>query len=160
MYKPGCGKLKLTVLILLMFVSIACQPAAGSTPRGRVKIEMSLNQLKWKLAGASHYRFRLFRGCICEDNEDVLIEVENGQTLSLEYPSGKTMNPGDRAYFEGWGTMELLFSTVKTEVNGDALEVRVTYDPTYGFPVEIYSDPTEITDDELMLYISDFEVLP
>ena len=124
------------------------------------QIELKLNQQKWQGADVQHYRFRLFRGCICEDNEDVLIEVRNEQIVSLEYQSGKTMNPIDRIYFEGLGTMERLFSTVETELNGESLKVTVTYDSTYGFPVDIFSEHSGTSDDELYLTISDFEVLP
>ena len=124
------------------------------------QIELSRNQWKWQVADVSHYRFRLFHGCICEDNEEVLVEVENEQVVSMAYPSGRTMNADNRAYFESLGMMERLFSTVENELNGDRLEVKVTYDSTYGFPTNIFSDPSEITDNELHLTISDFEVLP
>jgi hypothetical protein len=90
----------------------------------------------------------------------VLIEVENEKVVKMEYQSRRTMNAEDRAYFESLGTIDRIFSTVEKELNGQPLEITVTYDPTYGFPAEVNSDPSESTDDELYLTISDFEVLP
>jgi hypothetical protein len=158
--------LNVAILIVLVIISTACQPLAPSipastaTPFSLVVRELRRNQQKWQNAGISNYRFRLFRGCICEDNEDVLVEVKNEQIVSLEYQSGRTMNTGDRADFESLGTMARLFSTVETEFNGESLNVTVTYDSTYGFPVEVSSERSEGSDDELYLTISDFEVLP
>jgi len=164
MYKAIGHKLRLISLVLIVLSSTGCQYAT-SVPTGiatssAFPSELSRNHQKWKDAGISHYQFRLFRACICEDNEDVLIEVESERIVSIEHPSGRTLNEYDRVFFDSVGTMERLFSTAENELNGDALDVNVKYDPTYGFPAEIYSDHTEITDDELYLTVSDFEVLP
>src|SRR5262245_43673756 len=150
MYWADCRKLTLVILVLLMSISTACSPANASAPVNTgtppmAKVELSLSQLKWKLAGITHYRFRLFHGCICEDNEDVLIEVESEQIISIEHPSWRALNEHDQGFFDSLGTMERLFGRVENELNGDVLEVNVKYEPTYGFPVEIYSDHTEIT---------------
>lgn len=155
----------LVILVVLLVISTTCQPTSSvpvstATPWSVAKLGLSRNQQKWHDAGISHYHFRLFHVCICEDNEDVLIEVKDGQILSLEYQSGKTMNPNDRTDFEGWGTMERLFLTVENELNSDSLKVNVTYDLTYGFPAEISSERSAGSDDELHLIVSDFEVLP
>ena len=157
----------LAISLVVLVISTSCRPAPTAplpantaTPFSIVKRELFRNREKWQNAGISHYSFRLFRGCICEDNEDVLIEVENEQILSMVYQSMRTMNEYDRAFFESLGTMERLFSTVEQELSGESLKVTVTYDPVYGFPVEIVSERSEGADDELNLTISDFEMLP
>lgn len=153
------------VLVAAIFLA-ACQPSISSvpantaTPFSIAQQELQRQEQKWKEADIRHYRFRLFRGCLCIENEDVLIEVENGQIVSLQYQSGKPMEPGNRTEFEGWGTMEKLFATVETELRGESLKVTATYDPSYGFPVEVFSERSSGADDELNLTISDFEVLP
>jgi hypothetical protein len=153
-------------LLLILVISWACQPVTSLVPANTpapfniAERELRRQQQKWQQAGITHYRFRLFRGCICEGNEDVLIEVEHGQIISLEYQSGRPMLSWDRTEFENWGTMERLFSTLDDELNSDSLKVTVMYDSTYGFPVEVASERSSGADDELNLTISDFEVLP
>jgi hypothetical protein len=45
--------------------------------------------------------------------------------------------------------------------NGDADEVLVTYDATYGFPTSISIDQIkEAVDDEISYQVENFEVLP
>jgi hypothetical protein len=155
----------LAILIVLTSILTACQPtitsvpASTATPFSIAQRELNRNQKKWQDIGISHYRIHLFRGCICLDNEDVLIEVKNEQAVSMEYQSGRTMTTGERADFESWGTMERLFSTVARELNGESLKVTVTYDSIYGFPREIFSEGSAGSDDELNLTISDFAVL-
>jgi len=156
----------LVALILLLLTAMACQPtrpsvpASTATPFRVAKIELVRNQQKWQNAKIPHYRFRLFNGCICEPNEEVLVEVENDQIVSMSYPSGRTMSEYDREYFESLGTMDRLFSTVEGELGGESLKVIVKYDSTYGFPVEVSSERSQGADDELLLMISGFEVLP
>ena len=156
----------LAILVVLLVIAVACQPATNSvpastaTPFSVAERALRRNQQKWQEASIRHYSFRLFRVCICEGNEDVLIEVENNQIISMAHPSGRTMNEYHRTDFENMGTMDRLFSTVEDELNGESLKVIVTYDSTYGFPMEVSSERSQGADDELHLIISDFEVLP
>ncbi len=62
--------------------------------------------------------------------------------------------------FTRYATMDRIFSTLEAGLSGDADEVTVTYDPTYGYPSEIYFDYIKAAaDDELSLSVSEFEVL-
>lgn len=152
--------------LVLLLISIGCQTtrpsiaASTATPFSVAKIELFRNKQKWQDAKIPHYQFRLFNGCICEPNEEVLIEVKQDQIVSMAYPSGKTLSEYDREYFESLGTIDRLFSTVEGELGAESLKVIVKYDSTYGFPVEVSSERSQGADDELLLTISGFEVLP
>ena len=141
--------------IFLSLILTAC--AMGS------QTDLSRNQQKWQNAGISHYRFDLFISCFCPFGQDMplIIEVENDQVVSMEFHSGNTINATDREYFERLATIERIFSEMQKDLNGEADEITVTYDSTYGFPEQVNIDYIKnAVDDELALTISGFEALP
>jgi len=158
----------LAILVVLLVISTACQPttsvpASTTIPFNVAQIELRLNQQKWQDAGISHYRFGLFFGCPCPASMDgpFVIEVKNDQVVSMQPQSGHPLDPYIRRDIEHSATIDLIFSKLEKDLNGEADEVTVTYDPTYGFPTKFYNDPDKnMIDDELTLIISDFEVLP
>ena len=90
-----------------------------------------------------------------------MIEVLDGKVVSMEYQSGKQIDPSLLELFERYATIDRLFGEVKAGLNGTADEVIVKYDPTYGFPAEVKIDvEKQAIDDELYLTLSDFEKLP
>lgn len=143
------------MFILMALVLAAC--SAGS------QTEIERNRDKWQDAGVSHYRYNLFIGCFCVFTQDMplLIEVQDGKVVSMEYQNGNEIDPGSRDLFEKYATIDRMFAELEKNMNGEADEVKVTYDPTYGFPVETNIDFIKnATDDELSLTISNFEKLP
>lgn len=145
-------KLLLTIIVLVL---AAC--SAGN------QTEIEQNQEKWQDANISHYRFNLFIGCFCAFTQDMplVIEVMDGNVVSMEYQNGKPIDAADLELFERFATIDRIFSEVEADLAGGAEQVTVSYDPTYGFPVDVTIDYlTEAADDELYLTVSDFEVLP
>lgn len=143
------------LFILMALVLAAC--SAGS------QTEIERNKEKWQEAGISHYRYNLSISCFCVFTQDMplLIEVQDGEVVSMEYQSGNEIDPGSRELFEKYATIDRLFTELEKDMNGEADEVTVTYDPTYGFPVETSIDfIKDATDDELWLTASNFEKLP
>lgn len=144
----------------LIFIFMALALAACSMGS---QTEIERNREKWQEAGISHYRYNLFVGCFCVFNEDMplVIEVRNGEVVSMEYQSGNEIDASNRELFEKYATVERIFSELETDLNGEADEVLVKYDSTYGFPTEANIDVIkEAVDDELMLTVSNFEKLP
>ena len=143
---------KLTLLFITLVLS-ACSMAGQS--------EIQRNQQKWQAAGISHYRYNLFVGCFCTASEPMIVEVQDGQVVSLEYQSGKEMDSSSRDLFEKYATIDRIFSELATNINGKADEFTVTYDPSYGFPTKVNVDfIKKALDDELTLTVSSFEKLP
>jgi Family of unknown function (DUF6174) len=156
----------LTSLIRFLVILSACQPttpsvpASTATPFSLAERALDRNQQKWQQAGISHYRFRLTIRCFCPDIQGpLLVEVENDQVVSMEYQSGSTLDTASREAFEPYGTINRIFALVTSDLHGERKEVTVTYDPTYGFPTEFFTDFHEGADDELTLMIEAFEVL-
>ena len=144
----------------LIFIFIVLALAACSAGN---QSEIERNKEKWQDANITHYRHNLTLGCFCVFSQDMplVIEVMDGNVVSMEYKSGNPIDTTNRELFERFSTIDRIFSELEADLAGAADEVTVTYDPTYGFPVEVTIDYVkEATDDELYLTISDFEVLP
>jgi hypothetical protein len=144
----------------LIFIFIVLALAACSAGN---QSEIERNKEKWQDANITHYRYNLTLGCFCVFSQDMplVIEVMDGNVVSMEYKNGNPIDTTNRELFERFSTIDRIFSELEADLAGAADEVTVTYDPTYGFPVEVSIDYVkEATDDELYLTISDFEVLP
>ena len=143
------------ILIFIVFVLAAC--SMGS------QTEIERNKEKWQDANISHYRFNLFVGCFCVFSQDMplVIEVQNGEVVSMEYQSGKEIDAGSRELFDRYATIDRIFAELEKDLNGEADEVVVKYDPTFGFPTEVNIDfIKDAIDDEQALTVSNFEKLP
>ena len=140
----------------LVLTACAAANVSGS------QTEIGQNKEKWQNANISHYRYQLFISCFCAFNEDMplIIEVQDGKVISMEFQSGKEIDPSLQELFAKYQTVDLLFAELEAELNGAADEVTVKYDATYGFPTEAKIDAIqEAVDDELYLTISNFEKL-
>lgn len=145
------------IIAALVLAACSLGNAAGS------QSEIEQNKEKWQNANISHYRYNLFVGCFCVFREDMplIIEVQDGKVVSMEYQSGKEIDAANREVFKKYESIDLIFAEIEAGLNGAADEVIVKYDPTHGFPTEAFLDVVkEAVDDELSLTISNFEVLP
>jgi hypothetical protein len=145
--------------LLLTFIVLALGACSMGNPT-----EIERNRDKWRDANISHYRFDLNIGCFCVFSQDMplVIEVMDGKVVSMEYQSGNAIDATNRESFDKFSTIDRIFSELEADLAGAADEVTVvTFDPTYGFPVDVTIDYVkEATDDELYLTVSGFEALP
>ena len=125
--------------------------------------ELSLNQKKWKDANITHYRLYLFVNCFCTFFKDMplVIEVKDGEIVSMKYHTGNPMTEADREYFSRYATVEDLFSVADAYLASIMGEASVKYDPTYGFPEHISIDHhTRFADGDVSYWVMEFEALP
>jgi hypothetical protein len=149
----------LFIFTLMAIVLSACAAAAV----GGSQTEIGQNKEKWQNANISHYRYHLHLSCFCVfvENMPLVIEVQDGKVVSMEFHNGKEIDPSLMELFGKYQTIDLTFAELEAGLNGAADEVTVKYDPTYGFPTEATIDVVkEAIDDELYLTISNFEELP
>jgi len=148
--------MKKITLLLLALILAACS-AGGS--------ELSRNQSKWQDANVTHYRFQLSVGCFClfRSQMPLTVEVKDGEVVSMIDVNGEAF-PMDDPMSElvmKHATIDRLFSELGTDAVQDADNLTMSFDPTYGFPVEVAIDYIELAaDDELYLSVSAFEPLP
>jgi hypothetical protein len=148
--------MKKLLVLTLAFILAACSVAAPS--------EYDQNLKKWNDANLTHYRFKLSLICFCvfTDQMPLTVEVQDGEVVSVTNQAGETVLPSDDLYqyYEPYLTVDRLFAELGVVLSGEAEEVLVTYDSTYGYPIDVSIDYIkEAIDDELYIQISDLEVL-
>jgi len=151
--------MKKLILIVMALLLAAC---ASVNALGN-QSEIEQNQAKWQDAAISHYRYDLSISCFCVFTQDMPlnIEVQDGKVVSMQYKSGKEIDPSLLELFEKYATIDRTFAELKADLNGAADEVIAKYDPTHGFPTQVTIDvEKQATDDELYLTLSNFEKLP
>lgn len=146
---------KITLLILAMILA-ACS-FGGS--------ELSRNQAKWLGAGITHYRFQLNVSCFClfRSQMPLTIEVKDGEIVSMTDVNGEAFPMDDPMsdLVMKHATIDRLFSELKSDSVQTADRLTMSFDATYGYPVEVAIDFIELAaDDELYITVSGFEPLP
>jgi hypothetical protein len=146
----------------ILFVLLAILLTGCASLVSQASGEMNSDQAKWQHANVSHYRYELAISCFCIFSQDMplVIEVKDGKAVSMEYKSGKEIDPSFLEQFQRYDTIDKIFAELE-KAQSEAEKVDVTYDETYGYPTEIKIDQAQMAaDDELYLTISNFEVLP
>ena len=155
--------------LLLLVLAVVLSACTGIANAGDPKSEVEQARDKWENANISHYRFNVHISCFCVfvENMPLVVEVNNGEVVSMEYSTGNEIDPQLLDLFDRYVTIDRLFDGIENgfDVEGDeqgpADKVTVEYDATYGFPTKIDIDFVEqAIDDELYLAISGFEALP
>ena len=150
------------LILLIAVAALALAACASGASANQNQSELSQNQQKWQDGNISHYRYNLAISCFCIFTQDMplIIEVQDGQVVSMEYASGNEIDAANREYFARFETIDRLFEQLQKDIGGEADEVVATYNANYGFPEEVKIDYVlEATDDEIWLTISDFEPL-
>ncbi len=148
--------MKTTSLLILASLLTACT----LSPAG----EFIRNRQKWQASGIVHYRFSLSVLCFCPFSQQmpVKVEVNGGQILFISDADGSVISPRDAEYefIAPYGTIDKIFAKLDVGLNGGADNVSASYDPVYGYPVQINFDYLKnVVDDELAIRVSEFEVL-
>lgn len=146
----------------ILFVLLAVLLTGCASLVGQASSEVSTDQEKWQDANISHYRYELGISCFCIFAQDMplVIEVKDGKAVSMEYKSGKEIDPAFLEQFQRYDTIDKIFAELE-KAQTEAERVEVTYDETYGYPTQITIDQAvQAADDELYLTISNFEALP
>jgi hypothetical protein len=149
--------MKKLILLFLVLTLAACSTGEQT--------ELSLNQSKWQDANITHYRFNLDVGCFCAFRSQMpaAVEVKDNQVLSIVDVNGETLSADDpmNEFILKYATLDRIFSEIDSDSVREADKLTVSYDPTYGFPSEIFIDYIErAMDDELSINVTAFEPLP
>jgi hypothetical protein len=146
----------------ILFVILAILMTGCASLVGQASGDVNSDQAKWEDANVSHYRYELSISCFCIFAQDMplVIEVKDGEVVSMEYKSGKEIDPALLPEFQRYDTIDKIFAEL-AKAQTEAERVEVTYDEKYGFPTQVTIDQAQqAADDEIYLTISNFEVLP
>jgi hypothetical protein len=148
-------QLRKVILIGLTLVLAACILSPNQSP-------LTSDHAKWEEQNARHYRFDLSIGCFCPFFEEMplSIEVRDGKAVSIKTNQGEDASPANMEIYVQYASVEKLFQTIERAQNGDADEILVEYDPTYGYPTQISIDYIKSAlDDEMYFTVTNLEML-
>lgn len=146
------------LLFLFLAVALTACSAVGQS-------DVERNQQTWQDAHVSHYRFQLSIGCFCayRDQMPVTVEVLDGKAVSMTNANGDVLDESNPAteFIAKYATIDAIFAELNTDEAKNADQITVTYDSTYGFPVDVSIDfSQQMADEELYLNVTGFEALP
>jgi hypothetical protein len=131
--------------------------ACGSLdPIDRRLVDLEANESRWGSLGPDNYVYAIERLCFCgvEYRGPVRVTVEDGVAVEWSYvASGLAVSPGIAGEFTA---VEGLFDILRTAIDADAFEVRVTYDSSLGVPLDFWIDFNEmVADEELGMQVTE-----
>src|SRR5512143_1181437 len=111
--------------LIIAFLLAGCGPWMAQR-------EYKANQGMWQEQAIAHYRYQLVIGCFCPfgGQMPLTIEVKDGQAVSIKTADGSDPGPNSESYAQV-DTIDKLFDKLGSAL-GEADEVTVSYDPTYG----------------------------
>lgn len=136
----------LALLALLAFLSgcAVLEPEAGADGRRALARARAL----WERVGPESYRYVYEPRCECPPTiaRATWLTVQEGVVVDAYYLDGaEPVNTGPQVY----GTVDSLFARVQRAYDQHAAEVRVQYDPQFGYPVDVWIDwRRDVADEE------------
>ena len=141
-----------SVVFLLAALSFGLGCGDLLSPDGG-RSELDANRQKWTSHGYGAYQFTLKMACFCAINGPVTVVVSaDSVVLVTQKSNGQVINAP-------WmPSIKKLFDFIDQGIANHAAVLRVTYDPTLGYPSEIvYDGSFTIADDEVTYTVSDVQ---
>ena len=132
--------------------------AINSSTNNNARAQFEANIKKWQKANIKDYSFTFQRSCFCirDVTRPVNLDIRNGKVNSASFSD--TGKPLTDAASINKVTIDDMFKAIKNGLDNNAETVRVTYDPTYGYPTSIFIDQSrQIADEETSFTIKDFQ---
>lgn len=148
--------MKATLLSVLVITLIACSTTTApiSDPFDADHSSIVDPKQRWESYGADDYVVSQFIGCFCIENgpwfltykdgllADVKDSITNASIESSRWPKAVVSVP------------ELFIRADTSTYTTKPHILRVTYDPRYGYPTDIYIDYEEWTSDDEFHYVT------
>lgn len=136
------------------------QPSdTGQSLKSEIR-KLRFNRRLFRKQKITNYRYTLSNSCFCisEARGPVIIEVRNGETVSVT--SEATGEKVNRDFFQNFDTVPKLFNVIRDAINRRADRLDVQYDDKFGYPTNISIDyKFQLADEELFLSVTNFEVI-
>ncbi len=141
----------LILFSLAAILSLAVIPGCSLVQSG-LQRDLNAARAKWERSAIEDYEFRLRIFCFCppESSGPVIIKVENGVAVSIEYTQEPKEVTND--FFKPRDTIDKLFGIIQSAIDDKAESLIVEYDTTYGYPKSIAIDPIKTAIDEEISY--------
>jgi hypothetical protein len=118
--------------------------------------ELRRVEAQWQARKPKSYEYALDVRCmLCSARTPPRFRVVNGQSALLDEVPSFT-----RDVYRSFGTVELLFASIRSTVRRGQYKAAVKYNDEYGYPEVVDLDPRrDVFDDELYFRVIDFRVL-
>jgi hypothetical protein len=142
----------------LALVLAACGASACSDlgPEDGLLAELERNERRWLDARPEAYVFAVERLCFCgeEARGPVRVRVEGSTVTERTYvETGLDVPP---VFAELFPTVHGLFEILRAAIVEQAHEVRATYDPVLGVPIDFWIDyRLNVADEELGMRVTE-----
>lgn len=119
--------------------------------------ERELRQARalWAAAAIDDYDLRQRRRCFCVDPGLVRVEVRDGIRVATVLVDDDGSSPLHPQHVADYPTVDELFGLVARAIEGDVDELRVTYHPVLGYPVDVWVDRSFAIADEEFGYATE-----
>ena len=119
------------------------------------------NLKKWQTFNIDSYDFVFQRICFCTEDvtNPVEVSVQKKQKQSIrKIENYQDVDVDKRDFFL---SVDEIFAVVKSAIDENSEIIRVSYDPVYGFPTDVYIDYDQrIADEELSIVASNLKLAP
>lgn len=136
-----CWQAALAVAVIA--ASVACSDLG---PKSQVD-ELQEAQELWRSQRPLRYVYTIQRQCFCTEDArgPVRVTVDGETVVSQFYGDGRTVDAAAAGWFP---SVDGLFAVLRDAFDEGAYEIRATYDPQLGVPVDFWIDYSQNTIDE------------
>jgi hypothetical protein len=128
---------------------------AGTAHADTSRQEFNAARQKWQVAEIHDYSFTFFQSCFCLNRQAVRVVVKDDKVHSANNVRGDTAVTAEQVGKPL--TMTEIFQQIEEGYAKPADRIRLSLNPQYGYPEEVYIDYVEMmADEELRYSISDF----
>ena len=137
----------LTLLLISSVMAVGCTDAStGSSSGATTQLDSARD--RWEGHDLQNYTFQFRWVCFCmrEYVQPARLTVRDGMIVSgVDPESGEALEP-DR--LDDFRTIDELFGDIEQAIADSAEEVRLSFDPMWGFPNDVYIDRSRMIADE------------
>ena len=130
----------------------ACDGITGVDDLSRAQSELDRNWDRFQATAPLSYSYTVRVTCNCTSDvtRPVTVWVDRGSIEYLLYED--TGRPVPLSYANSFPSAEQLFDAIQNGIDRRADYIDVSYDPTYGYPTDVYIDyDRRVSSDELVL---------
>jgi hypothetical protein len=142
----------LSCVAVLLPSLVACDGITGVDDLSREQSRLDRNWDRFQSAAPLSYTYTVRVACNCPSDvtRAVTVWVDRGSIEYLLYEDDG--RPVPFSYSDSFPSVELLFDAIQDAIDAQADFIDVDYDPTYGYPTNVYIDyDRRVADEELSL---------
>ena len=156
--------LAILLLASLVWVAVACNSGSAPTPMSPSTTPLDQAEQKWTGQNITNYRMEvLVVNSIWHAQSHQIIVQSNAvaeSTARCIPAPGEAGTCEVRAYSAEEYTIPGLFAQARSQIQSQQAQwIKITYDPTYGFPSQISFDNPNIIDEDWTWRVTMFEAL-